>query len=80
MDIHPSCPLIEMANMCFMLGTKHIEVGFHFVREKVAIGELEVWLVSSGDQIADAFTKPVTNKIMFQRLRTNLNLVLVALD
>ena len=48
---------------------------FHFVREKVALGALEVRFISSEDQIADAFTKPST-KLMLQRLRTNLNLSL----
>jgi hypothetical protein len=40
---------------------------------------LEVRFVSSADQIADAFTKPV-NKQMLQKLRTNLNLITVGSD
>jgi hypothetical protein len=35
--------------------------------------------VSSADQMADAFTKPV-NKQMLQKLGTNLNLITVDLD
>ena len=60
------------ANPVFHARTRHIEVDFHFVREKVALGALEVRFISSEDQIADAFTMPST-KLMLQRLRTNLN-------
>jgi hypothetical protein len=63
----------------FHARTKHIEVDFHFVREKVTLGALEVRFVSSADQIADAFTKPV-NKQMLQKLRTNLNLITIGSD
>ena len=37
--------------------TKHIELDIHFVREKVAIGELRVTHVPSARQLADVFTK-----------------------
>ena len=59
--------------------TKHIEIDFHFVREKVAQGALDVRFVSSEDQIADAFTKPST-KLMLEQLKTNLNLVSTSRD
>ena len=37
------------ANLVFHAHTKHTEVDFHFVREKVALGVLEVRFVSSAD-------------------------------
>lgn len=37
--------------------TKHIELDIHFVREKVAIGEVRVTHVPSTQQLADIFTK-----------------------
>jgi histone deacetylase 1/2 len=55
---------------------KHIEVDFHFVRERVAAKELAIKFISSEDQVADGFTKalPVRNLHEFE-FRRNLNLV-----
>lgn len=51
--------------------TKHIEIDYHFVREKVAVRNLITTFVSSSDQIADVFTKPLS-KDNFYLLRTKL--------
>jgi hypothetical protein len=38
-------------NPVFHARITHIEVGFHIFKEKVALGALGVWCVSSADQI-----------------------------
>jgi hypothetical protein len=41
----------------FHARTKHIEVHYHFIREKVLAGEIDFIYVSTKDQVADIFTK-----------------------
>jgi hypothetical protein len=54
--------------------TKHIEIDIHFVREKVALGQVRVLHVPSSAQFADIFTKglPTTS---FVDIRFSLNVV-----
>ncbi|KAM1185260.1 hypothetical protein ACFX2G_014887 [Malus domestica] len=44
-------------NPVFYAKSKHIEIDYHFVRERVTRGDLQVQHVSSTDQSADILTK-----------------------
>jgi hypothetical protein len=52
---------------------KHVEVDYHFVRERVAMKQLEVRSISSKDQLADIMTKALPTPA-FKYFRNNLNL------
>ncbi|XP_060973935.1 uncharacterized mitochondrial protein AtMg00810-like [Cannabis sativa] len=60
-------------NPIFHARKKHLEVHYHFLREKVLQGELEMHQVKSEDQVADLFTKGLSTT-RFQKLREQLNM------
>lgn len=50
---------------------RHIKVKHHWIREQVQDGEIEPKWVSTSQQIADIFTKPLP-RIAFENLRSQL--------
>jgi hypothetical protein len=52
--------------------TKHVEIDLHFVRERVAAGDIRVLHVPTSSQYADIFTKGLPTSV-FQDFRSSLN-------
>ena len=54
--------------------TKHIEIHNHFIRDHVARGDIALSFVSTKNQLADIFTKPL-DEARFCYLRNELNII-----
>jgi hypothetical protein len=54
--------------------TKHIDIRYHFLRDHQERGDIEIAYVSTYNQLADIFTKPLDEKT-FSKLRNELNVL-----
>ena len=52
--------------------TKHAKIDLHFIRERVALGEVRVLHVPTSSQYADIFTKGLPTSV-FMEFRSSLN-------
>ena len=53
--------------------TKHIDIKYHFLRERVNMGEISLKYVNTNDNLSDIFTKAIEHR-RFTRLRDLLGL------
>ena len=49
--------------------SKHIQVKYHFIRDEIRSGKIELQYIPTEDNVADIFTKPVT-KVKLDRFKT----------
>jgi hypothetical protein len=54
--------------------TKHIDIWHHFLRDRQQKGDINVYHISTENQLANIFTKPLDEK-RFCRLRSELNVL-----
>jgi kynurenine formamidase len=52
--------------------TKHIDIRYHFLRDRQQRGDIAIEHVSTHNQLVDIFTKPLDEKT-FCKLRNELN-------
>jgi hypothetical protein len=64
------------ANLVFHGHVKHIEIDYHFLRERVMKGLLQIDFVPSGDQVANGFMKALSVRLL-ENFKYNLNLAKV---
>jgi hypothetical protein len=54
--------------------TKHIAIRYHFLRDHQQKGDIEIGYVSTKEQLANIFTKPLDEKTC-TKLRNELNIL-----
>ena len=54
--------------------TKHINVHFHFIRQTVSSGNIELLYIPTGKMVADIFTKSLAC-VKFEQFRADLNVM-----
>ncbi|OWY94389.1 Retrovirus-related pol Polyprotein [Phytophthora megakarya] len=56
--------MVLAKNVGYQARTKHIDIRYHFIREKVSTGEIELGYEESKNQLADFLTKGLSSKTL----------------
>ena len=64
----------------FHARTKHIEVHYHFIRERVLDGAIDLTYVRTDEQVADIFTKALGAEKLRRQFRAMLGVQEMALS
>ncbi|KAE9066920.1 hypothetical protein PF010_g27676 [Phytophthora fragariae] len=60
-------------NVGYQARTKHIDIRYHFIREKVVSNEVELEYVDTKNQLADFMTKGLSSKTLrYLMMRSNV--------
>ncbi|GKB69149.1 retrovirus-related pol polyprotein from transposon TNT 1-94 [Tanacetum coccineum] len=72
---------VVVAGCCAILysRTKHIDIRYHFIRDHILKGNIELHFIPTEYQLADIFTKPL-DEPTFTRLKAELDITVVAFD
>ncbi|GJV81995.1 hypothetical protein Tco_1517865 [Tanacetum coccineum] len=62
-------------NPVLHLRTKHIDIRYHFIREHIIKGDIELHFIPTKYQLVDIFTKPFDERT-FTRLKAELGRIL----
>jgi hypothetical protein len=54
--------------------TKHVDIKYHFIREQLKNGVIDMQYVGTDDQLADMLTKPLETS-RFQKLRQRIGII-----
>ena len=54
--------------------TKHIDIRYHFIRDHVMKGDIEIHFIPTDKQLADVFTKPLDERT-FKHLISELGML-----
>ena len=57
--------------------TKHIRIKYHYIRQQVARGDVQLWFVEGAKQIIDGFTKPL-GRLLYKQFVKRLRLFDIA--
>ncbi|GJX66458.1 hypothetical protein Tco_0300801 [Tanacetum coccineum] len=66
---------IEISNNLVLHSrTKHIDIRYHFIRDHILKGDIELYFIPTEYQLADVFTKPL-DEPTFTRLKAELGML-----